>query len=48
MQLFSAEAIILKKTFVRENMKKPPLKVAHNRPRFFFQYCQPKSQFLFH
>ena len=34
-------------------MKKTPSKVAHNRPNFFFQYCQPtqnqpKSQFLFH
>ena len=34
-------------------MKKQPSKVAHNRPQFFFQYCQlaqnqSKSQFLFH
>ena len=34
-------------------MKKPPLKVAHNLPRPFFQYCQlaqikPKYQFSFH
>ena len=33
--------------------KKLPSKVAHNRPQFFFQYCQPaqnqpKSHFLFH
>ena len=34
-------------------MKKPSSKVAHNQPKFFFQYCQPaqnqpKSYFLFH
>ena len=35
-------------------MKKPPTKVAHNRPNFFFStYCQAaqtqsKSHFLFH
>ena len=34
-------------------MKKSPSKVAHNRPQFFFQYCQSaqnqlKSHFLFH
>ena len=43
----------LKKKFAYENMKKMPSNVAHNRPPFFFQYCQPaqnqpKSQFLFH
>ena len=27
--------------FAHENMKKPASKVAHNRPEFFFQYCQP-------
>ena len=58
MQLFSADTtMLLKKNYIffaPENMKKPPSKVAHNRPRpFFFQYCQsaqiqPKSQFLFH
>ena len=26
----------LKKYFAPENMKKPPSKVAHNRPPFFF------------
>ena len=40
--------------FAPKKMKKrPPSKVAPNRPRPFFQYCQsaqikPKSQFLFH
>ena len=39
--------------FAPENMKKPTSKVAHNRSKCFFQYCQPaqnqpKSQFLFH
>ena len=34
-------------------MEKLPSKVAHNRPNFFFQYCQPaqnqpRSHFLFH
>ena len=27
--------------FVYENLKKPPSKVAHNRPQIFFLYCQP-------
>ena len=56
MQLFSADATmfsILFFVFFFENMKKSPSKVAHNRPRLFFLYCQPaqiqpKSQFLFH
>ena len=39
MQLFSADATIFLKN-AHENMKKPS-KVAHNRPKFFFQYCQP-------
>ena len=39
--------------FPHKNMKKPPSKVAHSQPNFFFQYCQPaqnqpKSHFLFH
>ena len=39
--------------FAHKNMKKLLSNVAHNRPQFFFQYCQPaqnqpKSQFLFH
>ena len=39
--LFSADATILSKDisnsfFAHENMKKPPSKVAHNRPRPFF------------
>ena len=36
--------------FAPENMKKPPSKVAHNRPRPLFSAAQiqPKSQFLFH
>ena len=43
----------LKMFFVHENIKKTPSNVAHNRPQFFFQCCQPtenqlKSQFLFH
>ena len=38
MQLFSADATIFKKKkkIGPENMKKPPSKVAHNRPRPFF------------
>ena len=57
MQLFSEDATMFFKKinifFAPENMKKPPSKVAHNRLRPFFQYCQtaqikPKSQFLFH
>ena len=39
--------------FANENMKKKLSKVAHNWPKFFFQYFQPaknqpKSHFLFH
>ena len=39
--------------FAHENLKMPVLKVAHNRPQFFFQYyqlaqIQPKSQFRFY
>ena len=53
MQLLSADAEMVSKNFAPENMKKPPSKVAHNRPNFFFQYCQPaqnqpKSHILFH
>ena len=46
MQLFSAATTIF--------LKKPPSKVAHNWPNFFFStYCepaqnQPKSHILFH
>ena len=41
MQLFSADdieffKIIKKKKIDPENMKKPPSKVAHNRPQLFF------------
>ena len=40
MQLFSADAIVFSKKFKKkidpENMKKPPSKVAHNRPQTFF------------
>ena len=40
MQLFSADAIVFKNIYIYffdpENMKKPPLKVAHNRPPTFF------------
>ena len=52
MELFIADATM--SFFSPENMKKPPSKVAHNRPKpLFFQDCQsaeiqPKSQFLFH
>jgi hypothetical protein len=44
MQLFSADPIVfsqkkIKKKIDPENMKKPPSKVAHNRPpTIFFQY----------
>ena len=36
MQLLSADAAMVSKNFAPENMKKPPSKVAHNRPNFFF------------
>jgi hypothetical protein len=37
MKLFSANASVLKKKKIDpENMKKPPSKVAHNRPPTFF------------
>ena len=58
MQLFSLDAtIVLKKNnvffFVPENMKKPPSKVAHNRPPTFFMYwpgCPngPETEILYH
>ena len=57
MQLFFRTIQYLKNElnhfFAPENMKKPPSKVAHNRPSIFFQYSQPaqnqpKSHFLFH
>ena len=43
MQLFCVvdATIFKKKIFAPENVEKPPSKVAHNRPQFFFQYCQP-------
>jgi hypothetical protein len=42
MQLFSTDTIsFFKYFFGNENMKKQPSKVAHNRPKRFFQYCQP-------
>ena len=49
MQLFSADAIVfskkLKKNFFDpQNMKKPPSKVAHNRPRPFYFTVQPRPQ----
>ena len=39
--------------YAPENMKKTASKVAHNGPKFFFQYCQlaqnqPKPHILFH
>ena len=40
MQLFSAETIVFSKKKIKvltpQNMKKPPSKVAHNRPHTFF------------
>jgi hypothetical protein len=46
MQLFSADAAIffdkISKMFAHEKMKKLLSKVAHNQPKFFFQYCGPK------
>ena len=38
MQLFSADAIVF---FDPQNMKKPPSKVAHNRPRPFISQSSP-------
>ena len=60
MELFSMDATMFKKKFYRfffdlENMKKPPSKVAHNRPRPFFSVqpigpnltsCSIKMNFL--
>ena len=48
MQLFSAEAKVFSKFFKKisdpKNMKKPPSKVAHNRPQFFFSTAnRPKT-----
>ena len=51
MQFFTADALMFLTFFLApENIKKPPSKVAHNRPRpFFFNAANwPKSQFLFH
>ena len=47
MQLLSAETTIFQKKskcfFAPDNMKKPPSKVAHNHPKFFFSVL-PTSQ----
>ena len=56
MQLFSADASVFKKKFKNnfdpENMKKPPSKVAHNRPPIFFYWPVflngPKTEILYH
>ena len=40
MQLFSADAIV----FSKQNMKKAPSKVAHNRPPTFFLWTGPAAQ----
>ena len=57
MQLFSADAIVFSKKniyiFDPENMKKPPSKVAHNRPTTFFMYwpsCpnRPETEIPYH
>ena len=53
MQLFSADNTKFKKKNAPKNMKQTTTKVAHNRPKYFFQHCQPaqnqpKSQFMFH
>ena len=38
MQIFSSDAtIFFKKNIAYENMKKPPSKVVHNRPKKIFQ-----------
>ena len=45
MQLFSADATMFskkKKNFDHKKLKKPPQKVAHNRPRPFFFSLQPR------
>ena len=49
MQLFSVDAIVFSKKkfkifFDPKNMKKPPSKVAHNRPRPFYFTVQPRPQ----
>ena len=46
MQLFSADAMIFSKKnfFALENIKKTPLKVAHNRPQAFFHKYGPAAQ----
>ena len=56
MQLCSVDATTFKKKFLFrpwKHEKKNATKVAHNLPKFFFQYCQPaqnlpKSHILFH
>ena len=55
MELFSADATIFEKKgkkIVPENMKKPPSKVAHNRPRTFlfsmYMPSCPKTEILYH
>ena len=47
MQLFSVDAIVFSKKysiffFDLKNMKKPPSKVAHNRPRPFTVHPRPQ------
>ena len=58
MQLFSADATMFSNVFIfffdHKKLKKPPSKVAHNRPKPFFPQPspthsqQPKIDFLYH
>ena len=53
MQIYNIFRKILILVFPMKTSKKTSSKVAHNRPPFFFQYCQPaqnqpKSHILFH
>ena len=50
MQLLSADARVFLKNFAPENMNKPPAKVAHNQPPFFFSVlpiCPKPAQISF-
>jgi hypothetical protein len=55
MQLFSVDTTMFSKTFLfaPENMKKLPLKAAHNQPHFFFSTAArlpkwPKTEIPYH
>ena len=52
MQLFNEDTMIFS-FFALENIRKTPSKVAHNRPKLFFQYwpgclIDPKTEIPYH